>query len=259
MVRTAGELRWSGHDPARRRAFNMLELLVIIAIIALLMAILLPSMRKAKSSARQLICAQNLRQWSIAWQMYRDEYNDYLATEGTYLEIDKPYTWFTVLPPYLDMPPYTEFERRGQYIVELPNVHTWICPEKNLQDTTVSDSGKNQFHYTMNRVLDGTGSEDGGYVTPGFPDMGEKPIPARMYQRQRNRTVLMFDTVPNQPNSDPRAASRFHDGGANVLFLSGAVEWFHVTRFVTDGDWRNGDIIWDDPDLYWGYTPIEGR
>ncbi|RJP40641.1 MAG: hypothetical protein C4547_02205 [Phycisphaerales bacterium] len=243
---------------AQRQALSQLELLVVIAIIALLLAVLLPSLSKVRAATRQVLCAQNLRQWANAWQMYRGDYHDYLATEGTYLNMEKPHTWFTVLPPYLGLPPYTEFERRGNQIVELPNIHVWICPEKNLTDLAFSNTGKNQFHYAMNRVLDGTGRDDGGSVTPGFPDMGDDPLPARRFERRVHSTVLMFDTAPNVPHGDPRAAGRVHDRGANVLFLSGTIERFDVTRFVTDGDWENGQIIWDDPKLYWGYTPPEG-
>lgn len=242
-------------DVRRRQAFNLLEVLVTIAIIALLLAILLPSLRTVKIRTRTLLCTQNLRQWGIAVQMYRDEHHDYLPTEGTYLKMEKPHTWFTTLPPYLGLPPYTEFERRGAQIRELPNIHVWICPEKNLTDLAASGSGKNQFHYGFNRVLDGTGGDDGGSVTPGFPDMGDRPLPARRFLRRAEQTVLLFDIAPNSPHGYPRSVGRIHERGCNVLFLSGAAEHFDIERFVTEGDWEHGRIIWDDPKLYWGYTP----
>jgi prepilin-type N-terminal cleavage/methylation domain-containing protein len=54
----------------RRRAFTLIELLVVISIIALLLAILMPSLRKAKEAAMRMSCASRLRQWGTAIQMY---------------------------------------------------------------------------------------------------------------------------------------------------------------------------------------------
>ncbi len=244
-----------GTDQRRRRAFNLLELLVVIAIVALLLAIGLPSLRAAREKSRRLTCASRLRQWGVATHIYRTEFQDYFPTEGTYLDIEKPYTWFNELPPLLDLPPYKDVERiDDKFIREFPNLHVWICPSKNLSDLYKSNTGKNQFHYGMNRVLDGTGKEDGGVVTPGFLDQGDDPMPGHRFAKKPN-TVYMFDIAPNDPNGDPRAVGRFHEGFANVLFLTGRVEPFSVERCVVGGDWRNGQIIWDDPDLYWGYLP----
>lgn len=66
--------------------FTLLELLVVIAIIALLAAMLLPALSKAKSTSRTIMCAGNLRQWNVGTQVYAEAWQDYLPPHemGTY-------------------------------------------------------------------------------------------------------------------------------------------------------------------------------
>ena len=56
-----------------KRAFTLIELLVVIAIIAILAALLLPSLARAKNQARTIICLSNQKQLHLAWQMYAND------------------------------------------------------------------------------------------------------------------------------------------------------------------------------------------
>lgn len=243
---------------------------MVAAIIVFLIALLFPGLSAARERARRMVCANNLRQWGVACHMYRDDSDDYLPTEGTYISngINKPNTWYNALPSYLGLPSYRDLDRDDGLIRELPNIHVWICPSKNLSDAYKSDSGMNQFHYGMNQVLDGMGSVDNPSPdTPDFPDLGSDPIRAGRFATEP-QTVFMFDIAPNSPAGSPRDVgtqyarnwegkplAKFHGDYFNVLYLAGGVTGFRTSDVVPDCDLRRGDIRWNHPSLYWGYRP----
>ena len=79
-----------------RRAFTLIELLVVIAIISLLLAIVAPGLRKAKESAKSVVCRSNLRQMSVGFSTYAMENDDRMFSFG----YDEDY-WFRKIAPYL--------------------------------------------------------------------------------------------------------------------------------------------------------------
>ena len=79
--------------PGRRRAFTLIELLVVIAIIAILAALLLPALTRAKLKAQGIQCMNCHRQLALAWRMYSDDYRDTLLFASGSMTSYQPGVW----------------------------------------------------------------------------------------------------------------------------------------------------------------------
>ena len=103
------------------RGFTMIELLIVIAVVAILASLLLPALGRAKERVRMLQCLNNLRQWTQAFSLYAED-SEYIPREGhrrdgsvrvdNWASVYAPTNgdvWYNALPPYLSEPPASTY------------------------------------------------------------------------------------------------------------------------------------------------------
>jgi len=133
----------------QRRAFTLIELLVVIAIIALLMAILMPALSRAREQGKRAVCLSHLKSMQLSWSIYADE-NDGRIVNGNAGEPGGEYSvencWVKRDFDY-DLP----YEQKKQAILEgalypyVNNIKSYHCPTGSIAKTelrmfTIMDS-----------------------------------------------------------------------------------------------------------------------
>jgi len=86
----------------KRKGFTLIELLVVIAIIALLMAILMPSLNRVKKQAKSVSCQGQLKQWALIFAMYTNDNDGYFYDRPFGTDYEK--MWPELLRPYYSDP-----------------------------------------------------------------------------------------------------------------------------------------------------------
>jgi len=211
-----------------KRAFTLIELLVVIAIIAILAALLLPAISRAKTASQGTFCLNNLKQWGTATQLFVGENDDFLPQDGTPNGTSLNEGWYIDLPRMLKIPNYHEMPWHTNSAID-PGRSLWICPSNPRRS-----NGINLFHYCLNEHVNGIGI--GNQVK-----LSSVHAPTRV--------VWLFDNgklaaVAQQNN----VHTNLHNRGANFTFLDGHSARFKNTEYwnfsANAGRTNNPNLIW---------------
>ena len=180
---------------SERKAFTLVELLVVIGIIGVLIAVLLPALSKARRQAQEVQCMSNLRQWGMGFYMYADSNKGLLPCDGpdgsntttqligppngvntavgaTKLTgIDDPSLWYNAIPPRVNGKPYYDLIELNQTSPgTLPHAGSnsiFVCPgawDVGSQADTISPSGD----YIMCNCVDPAFSRTAAVQRPSY-------------------------------------------------------------------------------------------
>jgi prepilin-type N-terminal cleavage/methylation domain-containing protein/prepilin-type processing-associated H-X9-DG protein len=200
----------------RRNGFTLIELLVVIAIIAILAAILFPVFAQARAKARQACCLSNVRQLSLATQMYTQDYDEMLISSAHYppsgtgsLPDDAP-IWPAYLQPYVR------------------NTQVFVCPDARTRGWYVETWGeRGRLPYGLNRdtedrvnglplsLADFEEPSQTIWLADSSPGNTGKPDNMRGFQIVADR----------QPNTQAAIGER-HNGGTVVGLMDGHAKWY---------------------------------
>jgi prepilin-type processing-associated H-X9-DG protein len=202
--------------------------LVVIAIIAILAAMLLPALGRAKAKAKAMGCLNNMRQIGFAFKIYTDEHNDVfvqLARDGaapTNAIVPSSVTWW---PDLLAASMGTKKTK----------IHN--CP--SMTDTNGFGIGMNhpelgQFLTTMPGVKENQVSKPSATVVFGDAQVIRNPAeraPDKWEPKVREVNIL-FRTPNNEPyySTDPIRIYNRHKGRANVAHVDGHAEALRTSR-----------------------------
>jgi prepilin-type N-terminal cleavage/methylation domain-containing protein len=155
------------------RGFTLIELLVVIAIIAILGALLLPSLGKGKLRAQGLQCLSNHRQLAIAWRLYADDNNDRLLYASELPE--KPETreaaWITGTLDFrpnnpVNWDPEVTIKKSPMWPYCGKSLEIWRCPADHSAVVVDGVRKPRVRSISMNIFLGGWGGTDGNWGAP---------------------------------------------------------------------------------------------
>jgi prepilin-type N-terminal cleavage/methylation domain-containing protein/prepilin-type processing-associated H-X9-DG protein len=199
--------------PALRRprtAFTLIELLVVVAIIALLIAILLPSLGRAKANAIRASCGTRLKQWGTAITMYAQQWDNWVIEKDGAAN-----TWASVGTTSL-----------GYYGPELGSATNGTMKTKMRACPAYANQGGVTYQF-LNPVRNGSALNPAIYRTTQFTHMGDTLLMADS-DANAGASISSIDkelmvTSGNVKNAQQALSDR-HRGIGNVLFLDTHVE-----------------------------------
>jgi len=253
--------------------FTLIELLVVMAIIAILAALLLPTLIAAKEKARGIQCVSQLRQFSLAWNLYADDHAERVPpnyARGGPAEVQSN-TW---VQGWLDNGFFPDWPDNTNtiYLTEsllapylARSIPVWRCPD----DRSTARFGNVRLprvrSYSMNSFLnslDPMGPIPWKIIRQR-PDMNN-PGPAMTFVFIDEREDTIQDgsfTVDmyNEPPSLPSSPRRSHLGAGTLAFADGHAELKKWLDPITRLPVRQQTFFRPNPDITWLQQRTTGR
>lgn len=207
---------------SKRTAFTLIELLVVVAIIALLVAILVPSLNKAKEQARRTVCATNLHSMINTLNLYAHNYDGSLwpsrpASETVpYPELGNQ--WYTPIKMLLD-----DFSGKDYRIFDCPNIAPLFSLEMQYYESASHLSylqwqwGRNCDAVMMGYYYLGKAS-DQDYIEDAWPNGAV--IPSKITDPQD--IPILSDVGSGTPGVGWSQTAHLKGGGGHHFVL----EWY---------------------------------